>query len=644
VSPVTLDSVPVSEPFQFDARTVPPDLTLERLGGATPATINVTGKLDSLLQGSATIEQLSLTVGGQIQRVFVILSRPGPPPLVSPTSLQLGGSLNQGVAASGLQISPLDNATAFQVLSLPAGLTVSPTAGTGSAVLTVTADLTRFPAGVTPINFSIQVGNTQVSVAVHVTVTQYPLSVLQGPQNVAPGLRLKLGANGVSVRLPKTGAWMEVSPAPTDWNGYTFVYRGHTLPILSADPLLLQFEVQLPYDLDLTANHAPVIFLGPDGTEISRGLTIGAEIPAAVALRITDDGPAPVLKQDGSVVSPTNMVSPGDTIRLSVVGAGVTNPPIPTGLLPNPGSTVSTYAQVQVQIAGKDATVVRQALDPNLIGVTDLDVQVPWLAPGLELLGFQAGPERVYRVQIWVAAAGNLPVIGGVSNAAGGQPGVVPGSIISIYGGNLTPVSDNWSSSIVNGELPTQLDGVSVTIGGKPAYIDQMIPTQINVQVPDIGFGQTQVVVTNPSGSSAAYAVNSQQYQPAFWLWPGKQPVATHADYALAAKNGTFPGLTTVPAKPGEVITLWGTGFGPVAPFVPAGQVPGQYAGATTTNPVTVSLNGTNVTVLGAALSGYPGDYQVAIQIPASLPSGDYTLTATIGGVSTPAMLFTVQQ
>jgi uncharacterized protein (TIGR03437 family) len=234
-------------------------------------------------------------------------------------------------------------------------------------------------------------------------------------------------------------------------------------------------------------------------------------------------------------------------------------------------------------------------------------------------------------------------VITGVSNSAGGQAGVVAGSFFSIYGANLAPVADDWSNSIVNGQLPAQLDGVSVTIGGKPAYIAQMIPTQINAVAPDIGVGPVQVVVTTPSGSSSAYTVESQQYGPAFWPWPGGQPVATHADYTIAARNGTIPGIATVPARPGEVITLWGTGFGPVTPTVPAGQAPGQYAGAMTTNPVTVSLNGTSIPVLGAALSSYAGEYQVAIQMPESIPDGDYTLVATIGGVPTPATLFTVQ-
>ena len=239
-------------------------------------------------------------------------------------------------------------------------------------------------------------------------------------------------------------------------------------------------------------------------------------------------------------------------------------------------------------------------------------------------------------------APSNTPVITGVSNAAGGQPGVFPGSFISIYGTNLTPVSDTWSNAIHNGQLPNQLDGVTVTIGGKPAYIAQMIPNQINAQAPEVPPGPVQVTVITPAGTSAPFTVNAQTYAPAFWPWPGNQPVATHADYTLAAKAGSIPGAVTRPAAPGEVITLWGTGFGPTNPAVPAGQLPTVQASATQA-PVTITLNGANVTVIGAVLSSYPGDYQIAIQVPASLSSGDYQLLATIGGASSPAVTLTVQ-
>ena len=70
------------------------------------------------------------------------------------------------------------------------------------------------------------------------------------------------------------------------------------------------------------------------------------------------------------------------------------------------------------------------------------------------------------------AAAGTAPSIdaGGVVSGASFQPGIVPGSWLTIKGSNLSPVTDTWEKAIVNGNLPTSLDGVSVSVGGKPAY------------------------------------------------------------------------------------------------------------------------------------------------------------------------------
>ena len=96
--------------------------------------------------------------------------------------------------------------------------------------------------------------------------------------------------------------------------------------------------------------------------------------------------------------------------------------------------------------------------------------------------------------------------------------------------------------------------------------------------------------------------------------------------------------MTTVPAKPGDVIILWGTGFGPTTPAAPAGiQVPADQTYSTGALP-NVTINNVQATVFGAALApGFAGLYQVAIQVPSSLADGTWPLVATIGGVSSPA-------
>jgi len=228
----------------------------------------------------------------------------------------------------------------------------------------------------------------------------------------------------------------------------------------------------------------------------------------------------------------------------------------------------------------------------------------------------------------------------GVVNGASFQPGVVPGSWLTITGSGLsgTVASDTWDKAIVNGNLPTSLDGVSVTVGSQPAFVYFISPKQINVQAPNVGTGPVPVTVTTPGGTSVSVTANVLAQSPAFFLWPSNQAVATrNADASLAAKNGTFPGATTVAAKPGDVLILWGTGFGPTTPPVAAGiQVPtdGRQYNA---SPVTVTIGTTAAQVFGTALApSFAGLYQVAIQVPAGMADGDYALKATVNGATSP--------
>ncbi len=225
----------------------------------------------------------------------------------------------------------------------------------------------------------------------------------------------------------------------------------------------------------------------------------------------------------------------------------------------------------------------------------------------------------------------------GVVNGASFQPGIVGNSWVTIQGSDLAPVTDTWANSIVDGKLPTTLDGVTVTVGGKAAYLYYISPSQINLIAPDTGTGPVPVTVTTSAGTSLTFTVASSQYGPAFFTWPGDQAVATRQDFTLAVRNGTF-GAATNAAKPGEVIILWGTGFGPTAPAAPTGvQIPANQTYLTSTLP-SVSSNNVAATVYGAALApGFAGLYQVAIQVPSSIADGDWPLIATIGGVRSPS-------
>ncbi len=231
---------------------------------------------------------------------------------------------------------------------------------------------------------------------------------------------------------------------------------------------------------------------------------------------------------------------------------------------------------------------------------------------------------------------GNVPAITSVQSGASFQDGLSAGAWMTIKGTNLSATTDAWDKFIVNGQLPTKLDGVSVSIGGQAAYISFVSPGQINLVVPDVAAGTVIVTVTNALGTSTAFPAAAKTAQPAFFLWNNTFAVATRQDFSYAAKNGTFAGLATVAAQPGDVIILWGTGFGPTNPPAPSGvQLPASAF--PTANPVTVSIGSAAATVYGAALApGFAGLYQVAIQIPAPLADGDYPVVATVGGQASP--------
>ena len=237
-------------------------------------------------------------------------------------------------------------------------------------------------------------------------------------------------------------------------------------------------------------------------------------------------------------------------------------------------------------------------------------------------------------------AGGSAPTISanGVVNGASFQPGIVANSWVTIQGAVLATKADDWSNSIVNGALPTLLDGVSVSMGGKAAYVYYISPGQLNVLAPDVPAGPVTVTVTTGSGTSAAFATTASSYGPAFFTWPGNQVVATRTDYSYAVKAGTFAGASTVAAKPGDVIVLWATGLGPTNPAAPTGvAVPSDKAYATSSMP-SVTIDNMSAMVYGAALApGSVGLYQIAIQVPLSLADGEWPIQALIGGVLSPA-------
>ena len=226
------------------------------------------------------------------------------------------------------------------------------------------------------------------------------------------------------------------------------------------------------------------------------------------------------------------------------------------------------------------------------------------------------------------------PTITGVVNSASFWPGTSSGTLITIEGINLSQTTRQWNSSdVVNGNLPTSLDGVSVTVDGLNAYVTSISPIGIDILAPaDSNAGPVQVQVTTPQGTSAPFTVNKSDPMPSFFIRSslvGSFVMATHADGTLVAPPGRIPGAISSYASPGETISLYGTGFGPAVGSPNLGQVlPGPLP---LSGNVTVTVGGQPCTVTYAGMIA-PGLDQINIVLP-NVTSAWVTIEATVNGV-----------
>lgn len=232
-------------------------------------------------------------------------------------------------------------------------------------------------------------------------------------------------------------------------------------------------------------------------------------------------------------------------------------------------------------------------------------------------------------------AAAPTIAAGGVGNAVSGAAGVSPNTWIAIYGSNFSTVAQTLAGSdLVNNAMPASLGGVGVEINGKAAFVEYVSPSQINVLAPsDSSVGTVDVSVTNSAGTSKVAATMAT-------VLPG---LAVLSNYVRAIRypdgvivNGTGNAESgfkaSAAAGPGDVIALFGTGFGPTSPEAEPGVV---FTGAyPTANKVTVTIGNVSAEVLWAGLSA-TGLNQINVQIPSALADGDHAVVATVAGSST---------
>jgi uncharacterized protein (TIGR03437 family) len=231
-----------------------------------------------------------------------------------------------------------------------------------------------------------------------------------------------------------------------------------------------------------------------------------------------------------------------------------------------------------------------------------------------------------------------------VVDAAAFKTNVASGGLWTIFG--LDFESSNLKRSagagdFVNGAFPTVLGCIAVEINGKTVPIIYVQTDQINVQGPAVSGTASLVVVSNAGKQnelrSSMANVTIQALAPTFFTFNGTSIAAQFANTSNVVANPTVVPAGR-PAKPGDVVTLYGTGFGPTDPAVAPGALATGISRVTT--PVTVAIGGVtlaaqDVLYVGLSPGSISGLYQLNVRIPASTPDGDIPVVATAGGVQT---------
>lgn len=276
-----------------------------------------------------------------------------------------------------------------------------------------------------------------------------------------------------------------------------------------------------------------------------------------------------------------------------------------------------------------------------------------------------AGSRNIGLINAARAAVGRKPLDETAQATSGAQPSITPGGIVpifgtvntiqpgewvSIYGNNLATQTASWS-----GNFPTTLGGTSVTINGKAAYLLYVSPVQINLQAPDdSATGTVSVVVMTPSGSVTS-SVTLSAFAPSFSVTEIAQlnrefvaGVISRANgrgaygggsYDILGPPGSYAGVTTTPAYPGDVVSLYGVGFGPTTPHVLAGQLFSGAAPLSPNNTFRLYINNFPVTPSFVGISS-AGLYQINFTVPPGIGQGYVPIRAMAGGMQTQANIW----
>ncbi len=292
-------------------------------------------------------------------------------------------------------------------------------------------------------------------------------------------------------------------------------------------------------------------------------------------------------------------------------------------------------------------------------GVVRVKADPGSLAPGfydgaVSVASNAANNPAAVAVQFEVQAAGPpLADFGGVVDAASFDAPIAAGALASIFGSQFAAAAAQ--ASVI--PLPTSLSGTSVFVNDVAAPLIFVSPGQINFQMPVDASGTVRVRVERDGRRGNTLSAVIGRRAPGLYTFPG----TTYGIVINASRGGgnvvfawpDIPALAGVPkaaARPGDILVLYGSGFGAVNPRVDTGAAAGVDPLSSVAEAAQVDF-GRGVTGPYATPSfvgltpGFVGLYQINVQVPGSLsPNPRTPIKINFGNITSNTVEFAVER
>ncbi len=229
----------------------------------------------------------------------------------------------------------------------------------------------------------------------------------------------------------------------------------------------------------------------------------------------------------------------------------------------------------------------------------------------------------LYIADAYNRVVGHFPALV-ATNGANFLTRIAPGMITALW---FPRVDSIVSASAASLPLPTVLSDVQVLVDGAPVPLYFVSPQQINILMPNDAptTGTVEVTILRPSTRQ----ILATNVVPMDIASPGLFTIPPIGKGQIAALNNRENVVTINsednPAKPGEYVSLYGTGAG----HIPGAPPDGEAATGLVWTPVMprVAINGiwlpeSDIQYSGLA-PGFAGVWQINVKVPETTPDGD---------------------